>query len=250
MLLYVFNSVSLEMEFRKQPINIPIRNLDEIVSSDKCRERKHSELLPNSIRALIVGPSGSGKTNLMISLLESENGLKYENVYLYAKTLEQDKYLYLKKMLKPIKGLGFFTFSSSEKVIPPNLAKPNSIFIFDDIIMDRNQENVGSYFCLGRHSAICCFFLAQSYCLIQKHKIRDNANMIILFRQDNINLKHVFDEFQVGCDLSFQEFVKFCHKCWQQKFGFVVIDMESDVNKGRYRNGFDKFLQIKRNVHD
>lgn len=43
----------------------------------------HGPLFPDTIRCLIVGPSNCGKTNVMISLIEHENGLKFENIYIY-----------------------------------------------------------------------------------------------------------------------------------------------------------------------
>ena len=40
------------------------------------------------VRAVICGPSGYGKTNVLLSLLESPNGLRFENVYVYSKSLQ------------------------------------------------------------------------------------------------------------------------------------------------------------------
>jgi len=55
---------------------------------------------------LVVGPSNCGKTNVMLSLIESPNGLKFENIYVFSKSLYQPKYEYLEKLIKPIKGKG------------------------------------------------------------------------------------------------------------------------------------------------
>lgn len=235
-------SVSIRMRFVKQRINIPVRNVD-ITPQDK-KTKKHSELLPNSIRCIIAGPSNCGKTNLLISLLESEHGLKFENIYIYSKTLDQEKYEYLRKMLTGIKELGFHAFSSSDKVIPPNEAKKNSIIIFDDVICDKNQENIKNYYCLGRHRGIDCFYLTQTYTRVSKHLIRDNCNFLIVFRQDDLNLKHIYNDMGVACDMKFVDFRKFCLECWREKFGFVVIDLDSDVNNGRYRKQFSNYLSI------
>lgn len=187
----LFMSVCVKMRFITQPTNISVRNFDESTSSVKLK--KHSELLPNSIRSIIAGPSNSGKTNLLISLIESENGLKFENIYIYSKTLEQDKYQYLKNLLKPIKEIGFYTYSASDQVIAPNAAKKNSIIIFDDVIAEKNQENIKNLYCLGRHRNIYCFYLSQTYARISKHLIRDNCNLLIIFRQDDMNLKHIYN---------------------------------------------------------
>lgn len=230
------------MRFTKQSINIPVRNVDLSTSTGKKQIKRHSDLLPNSIRCIIAGPSNCGKTNVLITLVESKHGLKFENVYIYSKTLDQDKYEYLKKILKPLKSIGFYPFSSSDKVITPSQAKKNSIFIFDDVICDRNQENIKQFFCLGRHRNIDCFYLTQTYTRVSKHLIRDNCNFLILFRQDDMNLKHVYNDMGVTCDMTFEKFRQFCLECWREKYGFVVIDLDSDVNHGRYRKGFSHFL--------
>ncbi|KYN29961.1 hypothetical protein ALC57_00577 [Trachymyrmex cornetzi] len=64
-----------------------------------AEKRKHGEMLPNTIRAIICGPSNCGKTNVLISLLESPNGVRFENVYVYSKSLQQPKYQYLENFL-------------------------------------------------------------------------------------------------------------------------------------------------------
>lgn len=230
------------MRFVKQRINIPVRNVD--TSPQDKKSKKHSDLLPNSIRCIIAGPSNCGKTNLLISLLESEHGLKFENIYIYSKTLDQEKYEYLRNMLAGIKELGFYTFSSSDKVIPPNEAEKNSIIIFDDVICDKNQENIKNYYCLGRHRGMDCFYLTQTYTRVSKHLIRDNCNFLIVFRQDDLNLKHIYNDMGVACDMKFRDFRKFCLECWREKFGFVVIDTDSDANNGRYRKNFSNYLSI------
>lgn len=238
----ILRSVCIKMRFTKHIIDIPVRNIDALASSsNKTKGRKHSELLPNSIRCIIAGPSNCGKTNLLISMIESKHGLKFENIYIYSKTLEQDKYKYLKKLLTPIKEIGFY---ASDKVLSPNETKKNSIIIFDDVICEKNQENIKSFYCLGRHRNNDCFYLTQTYTRVSKHLIRDNCNFIILFRQDDLNLKHIYDDMGVACDMKFNDFRTFCLACWKEKYGFSVIDLDSDVNDGRYRRGFSDYLSL------
>lgn len=66
------------MRFIRQDIKLEVDNIDKLPP-------KHGPLFPNSIRALIVGPSGCGKTNFIFTLLVHENGIKFENVYIYSK---------------------------------------------------------------------------------------------------------------------------------------------------------------------
>lgn len=234
------------MQLIKQPTSLSIKNIDSCMqnNNNKTRFRKHGVLLPNSIRCIICGPSNCGKTNVIISLIENANGLRFENVYIYSRSLYQPKYVYLKQLLSHIEGIGYHSFSNNEVVLPPEQVKPNSVFIFDDVQCDK-QNNIQSYFCMGRHRDVDCFYLCQSYTHIPKHLIRENANLIVSFKQDELNLKHIFNDHSISLDMTFDKFKDICNQCWDKKHNFVVIDKESDLNKGRYRKGFDQFIHIK-----
>lgn len=227
------------MKFIKQHTHLPVSNADND-SLVKNLKRRHGSLLPNSIRCLIVGPSNCGKTNCMLSLLLDSNGLKYHNIYIYSKSLNQPKYQYLEKVMLKVPELGFYTFSNNSDVIPIDQAKPDSIFIFDDVACEK-QDNIRSYFCMGRHSRIDSFYLCQTYTRIPKHLIRDNSNFLCVFKQDDMNLKHIYND-HVNSDLTFNQFQDVCGKCWKEKYGFIVIDKDSSMEKGRYRKGFDNFI--------
>jgi len=94
----------------------------------------------------------------MLCLIESPNGLKFENDYKFSKRLYQPKYEYLKKLIKPIIGMGYHTFFHNEGVLDPSEAKNNSIMIFDDVGCEK-QDNIRPYFCMGRHKNIDSFYL-------------------------------------------------------------------------------------------
>lgn len=176
----------------------------------------------------------------MLSLLTHPNGLKFENVYVYSRSLHQPKYQFLKEVLRPVRGIGYHTFDANEEILNPNLAKQNSVFIFDDVSCD-NQQPMRLYFSMGRHHSIDSFYLCQSYARIPKHLLRDNANFIVLFKQDNLNLKRVFED-HVSSDMTFAQFQKMCVECWKDHYGFITIDKDSDINSGRYRKNFDGYI--------
>ncbi|KAL6268126.1 hypothetical protein P5V15_001217 [Pogonomyrmex californicus] len=73
------------MKFVRQPLTIRVANCDERarMMGDIATERKHGEMLPSTIRAIICGPSNCGKTNVLISLLESPHGVRFENVRIF-----------------------------------------------------------------------------------------------------------------------------------------------------------------------
>jgi len=98
------------------------------------------------------------------------------------------------------------------------------IFIFDDVACDK-QDAIREHFAMDRHANVNCFYLCQTYAKILKYPIRDNANLLILFKQDDTNLKYVYND-HANTDMSYEDFCELC-RCWQQKYGFVVIDKDS-----------------------
>lgn len=235
------------MNVVQQTSKLPILNLDRMCvnkNESTVATLKHGHLLPNSIRGIICGPSNSGKSNVMLSLLFNENGLKFENVYIYSKSLYQPKYKLLEQVLTSLRGIvGYFPCNENADIVKPVNAQPNSIMIFDDVAIDK-QDMIREYFSMGRHNAIDCFYLCQSFSKIPKQLIRDNANLIILFKQDDLNLKHVYQD-HVGVDMSFEKFKQICFECWEyDKYAFLTIAKEFDISNGRYRMCFDKYIEI------
>ena len=112
--------------------------------------------------------------------------------------------------------------------------------IFDDVACEK-QDNIKNFFCMGRYKNVDCFYLCQSYARIPKHLVRDNVNLLVLFRQDDMNLRHVYND-HVNTDMSYNQFRDLCSICWNNdKYGFLVIDKGRTLDTGLYRKGFDHF---------
>lgn len=225
------------MKFVKQPYSLQL----EKVCTDSTNESfRHGKLLPNTIRCIICGPSNCGKTNLVIGLLLHENALYYRNVYVYSKTLHQPKYMFLENVFKMVPGISYQKYNENQEVLSPQDAKPHSIIIFDDVACE-NQNNMRDYFAMGRHKYIDSFYLNQTYSKIPKQLVRDNANLIVLFKQDEMNMKHIYDE-HVTTDMTWSEFREMCSKIWTDPFNYLVINKDCSKNNGCYRKNFDTFV--------
>ena len=208
----------------------------------KKKINKHRGLLPSCIRALFVGNSSCGKTQTLLSLLTNPNGLKFQNIYLYSSSLGQKKYEFLEKVLDKVDAINFYKFSNCDEVIDPSQTASNSIFIFDDLIFSKNQAAIQKIFSAGRHFSVDVIYLAQSYACLKKHLLRDNTNLLIVFPQDKLNLKHIYQDHVLN-DMTFNEFQNLCSEIWKEKYSFLVIDKESPIDKGRYRKTFNSFLK-------
>lgn len=223
------------MRLVKHQCSLPVDNHDS--PEEKNRIKRHGELLPDSIRGLIVGPSNCGKTNALMSLLIHPNGLKFQNIYVWSKSLEQPKYQRLQQIVEGIDGMNFFGFRDGEDV--PSKPLPLSVFVFDDLA-EACHRPVMQYFSYSRHYGVDCFYLGQTYSRIPKQLVRDNANFIVLFKQDDRNLRHAYED-HVSAGISWPKFREMAATCWKDPHGFLTIDKDGN----NYRKGFDEMFKIE-----
>ena len=244
-------------------------------------KRKNSQLLPKSIRGIIVGKSGCGKTTLLLNLLLKPGWLDYNHLQVFGKSLFQPEYKILKssfekKLSKEVilklfdakneikksgtsvellieeiskigvndsdqEGIECQFFESADDVPDPSELdmNKNNLMIFDDLQLT-NQNKCEKYYIRGRHSNVDCFYLAQNYFALPRQTIRENANFICMFKQDSKNVNHIYYD-HVSADMDREEFKKFCKYCWSKPNGFIVIDLTSNTDNGKYRCGFDNF---------
>jgi len=230
----------------------------------KTSTSNHAPFFPPNIFAIISGSTGSGKTNLLLNLLLEDGFLDYGSVYVYCSTLHQPSYQYLikrygemesdirKKYKVNIKIAQFF--EDGDSIIDTKELNPKitHIMIFDDVMLN-DQTTIKEYFCKGRHNNVNVFYLCQSLHKIAKHCIRENANVFILFHQDDKTLKY-FHETHISGDMNFKEFKALCDEAWSKKHGFVVINIWEKSHCGRYISNYEtiytpvKYMKILENV--
>jgi hypothetical protein len=139
-------------------------------------------------------------------------------------------------------------YKTSEDVPDPRelSSDKKNLMIFDDLQLEK-QNKCETYYIRGRHSNVDCFYLAQNYFKLPRQTIRENANFICLFPQDLKNLNHIYND-HVSTDMSKEEFRKLCKTVWERTHGFLVIDLTSKKNDGKYRFGFDVFYIPESNI--
>ena len=132
-------------------------------------------------------------------------------------------------------------FESAGDALDPRNPSPDkkNLMVFDDLLLER-QNKCEAYYTRGRHSNVDCFYLAQNYFRLPRQTIRENANFICLFPQDLKNINHIYND-HVSSDISREEFRKLCKTAWDKPHSFVVVDLSSKNNNGKYRIGLDVF---------
>ena len=231
----------------------------------KASTANHAPFFPPNIFAIIAGSTGCGKTNLLLNLLLEDGFLDYGSVHVYCSTLHQPAYQYLMKRYSEMESdirekckvntkIAEFFEGSDDSIIDAKELNPKitHIMIFDDVMLN-DQTKIKEYFCKGRHNNVNIFYLCQSLHKISKHCIRDNANVFILFHQDDKTLKY-FHETHISGDMNFKEFKALCDDAWSKKHGFIVINIWEEPHCGRYISNYEtiytpeKYLKILENT--
>jgi hypothetical protein len=142
--------------------------------------------------------------------------------------------------MQSIPEMGYY--ECNDGVISPTDVKNNSIIIFDDIPVNDKNDKIKDFFAHGRHKLVDTFYICQTYAHIPKHLVRDNANFIIIFKQDALNLKLIHRD-HVNTDMTYEEFYNMCANCWRNPYSFLVINKDMQISNGRYRCGFNNNIK-------
>ena len=240
---------------------------------------KNHFLLPNSIRGLIVGRSGCEKTTLLNNLLLKDGFLDYDNLLVFGASLHQPEYrimqaAFTKKLSKnqirvlfeqqkeinaqggpekviedyndKCKGNINASFHSQGDTVPdPSDLNPTekNLLVLDDI-MTGPQSKAEDYYTRGRHNNTNVFYISQSYFHLPRQTIRENSNFLILFPQDEKNLRHIYGDrcSNDSNEMNYDLFKRFCTNVWRGKpYNFVTIDSTRPQNSGKYRKNLNEF---------
>ena len=145
-------------------MNIP--NYDEKNSKKKFKQL-YSFMPNDTFRMLICGNSGSDKTNLLFHMI-MEPLLFYDQIYLYGKNLEQEKYQKMKNEMEDIESNINYNplILQNDDILPVTCMENDgsqNIVIFDDYVCEKNQKDLVDYFIQGRHKNCSVIYLSQSF---------------------------------------------------------------------------------------
>ena len=160
-------------------------------------------LKSNNNRTLIIGFSNCGKAFLMNHILFQ----KQEPFFIITKSLNQ--YPKIK--------------AQTSDEIQPLEHYENSTVVFDDMLLSKQESNIDLFFTRGRHNKIDIYYISQSYFHLPKITIRNNSNIIYLFKQTLRDIILFFHDI-AGLDMNLEEWKQFYRKAWENDYDYFQID--------------------------
>ena len=112
------------------------------------------------------------------------------------------------------------------------LIQRKKLFIFDDVMMNKNQDITRNFYSRGRHNYCSCICIAQNYHKLPRQTIKTNCNSLILFEIPIKDLKHIYDDI-VSNDMCWDELNNFCKGVFRIPYSFIAITKDVDVLNGK-----------------
>ena len=199
--------------------------------------RLHNLNIP--FRMIVNAPSGSGKTNFILNLIQlfSKNKGTFETITICAKNRDEPLYNYLTVLSKnkiPI-------HEGIEKLPPLDTfdKNENNLVIIDDLVLEKNQNNIIEYYIRCRKLGVSICYLSQSFYSIPK-KIRQNCNYFVILKISGIkDLKLILSEFSL--DVSREQLLNMYNYATDEKFNVFLIDIEAPRER-KFRKNFLEYL--------
>ena len=200
-----------------------IPNYDSSEKSNNGFKQLYRYMPKNTFRMLLAGNSGSGKTNLLSHILQSPL-IYYDQIHLYAKNLDQDKYINLIDKMNGIsEHVGYpVLIASNDEIIPVDQLDNDMqrVVIFDDYVCEKVQKPLIDYFIQGRHKNCSVIYLTQSFYGCPK-AIRLNCSHFCLYDFPSSRERNLISH-ELGIDK--EKYIKATNK----PYSFCYVDKTNE----------------------
>ena len=188
-------------------------------------------------RMLICGSSGGGKTNSLVNLIKMfcKGRGTFDDIKIFCKSKHEPLYEYLSEISK-----GKIEVIDDLSLLPQinelNKSK-QSLFIFDDLVMEKNPL-ISEYWLRGRKANCSLIFLSQSYYATNKF-IRVNTRYFVLLKLSGTrDLNAILRE--LSMDRTKKELLDIYEYATGEPLSCLVID--NDRIKTKFRKNFTEII--------
>jgi hypothetical protein len=193
-------------------------------------------------RVGVIAPSGTGKTQWLLNYI-SKSTDTFGKIIVVLKAMEP-LYEFLRDKIGS-KNIDFYT-KLTELPTPNdlNLGNKQVLLVFDDQVVEKNQQKIEEYFLRGRKVAggITCIYLSQNFFGVPV-LIRRQFNYVIILKLSGAkDLKQIIQNYSLGLDAN--EIVKLYKDATKELFHFLKIDCETRSENKRFSHNFTGFYKI------
>lgn len=221
---------SIQNVYEKIPKNM-------ILKSENPNVHLHNLQLP--FRMCVVAPSGSGKTNFIVDLIAKFSAPPkgtFNTITVITRNADEPLYNFLKTKDDGIvikEGLSNLPdLDSYDKEL-------QHLVVLDDLVLQKNQERIASYYIRCRKLNVSVAYLSQSYFAIPKI-IRQNSNYLILLKlSGSRELQLILSEGGLGIEK--EQLLKMYEYATNEKFSPLIVDYDKDQSQ-RFRKGYHEIL--------
>ena len=207
-----------------------IPSYDSNIDKTNSYKQLYQYMPDDTFRMLICGNSGSGKTNMLYHMLMKPL-LFYDQIHLYGKNLEQQKYQDMISTFDDIsQSVGYnVLLCSNDDIVPVENLMDNTaqkIVIFDDFVCDKNQKPLIDYFIRGRHKNCSVIYLSQSFYGTPKD-IRLNCSHFCIYEFPSSNERNLISR-ELGVDK--EQYINATNK----PYSFLYVDKPKKLIKRNF----------------
>jgi hypothetical protein len=187
-------------------------------------------------RMVVNAPSGSGKSNFVVNLIElfSKNDGTFSSIEIFCRCKDEPLYQFLHDKTKG--GIKIYEDLSELKNINSYDKTENSLIVFDDLVLTKDQSMISEFFLRGRKQGISLIYLSQSYYQIPK-MIRLNSNYLVILKLgQKRNLNMIMSELSLG--VTKDQLIKIYNYATKDKFSVLMIDLDEPNVNNKFRKNF------------
>lgn len=200
----------------------------------------HLHNLKIPFRMCVVAPSGSGKTNFLVNVIAKfcQGKGTFNDITVITRNKDEPLYRFLKKKCEDIQiveGL------NNTPVLDKMDKDLNHLVVFDDLVLEKNQERIKNYYIRARKLNCSVIYLSQSYFAIPKI-IRNNCSYLVLLKlSGHREVNMILSEGGLGIDK--ETLLRLYQEATNEKFSPFIIDYEESPEK-RYRKGLLEIMPV------
>ena len=99
--------------------------------------------------------------------------------------------------------------------------------------MSKQESDINMFFARGRHDKIDIYYESQSYFHLSESTIRNNCNIILLYKQTLGDIIPLFDDI-AGLDMNLEEWKQLCHIAWENEYDYLQTKRLAKIGGGKY----------------